>query len=654
MRKITLKRIVLSNWKSLNIDVTFNDSGSTRISGRNGIGKSSLQSAWNWLLTGYTNANAPKNHELYDNRYELSHETPVASVKAWVSIDGIDYTIEKTAQAKFTRKRGSSEYIKDSSDSYKVLVDDIEISATAFSEWVESNFCDIVMLEYALDGTFFTTLAENDKKNARKVLEMLVGEISADDFTGDYSLINSDFAKGYSVDQIIEKTKHQIKPLKDRFEKIPAIIEAKEKSLAELEQEDYDAIKAEIEEKKKSILDIDDAILGRAEAIKPILGQRDAIYEIINSKTLKLNECRNTYLGQHKSAVDALKCEIDRINIENSIKRTRNESAYAELDKNVRELEAVKAELKSANEYRIVLLQRKDEIKSRVFTGEKCHYCNQELPVHMQEELQAQFNKQKNEDLDFVVSSGKSVREKIDMLSAKADELTDIIAKGVQLEELVSTAELEQKLVEKSKSIVPFEATPEYARLTKEIADIESTLPMIPTNDNTALTNTKKVLIDALETLNQRYGLKYKADEHKCEIDALKCELRSIANDIAHLEGVLAKCQEYMEERADIVSNRINDKLDYCKIQMWQMQKNGELAPSCTITDNSGVKYSTLNNSNRIKTCIALQQLFCKHYDIQLPVFVDEASVFSTNNKPVINGQSIFLYASDDNALVVK
>jgi AAA15 family ATPase/GTPase len=125
MKEVILKRIKLSNWKSLNLDVKFNDK-STKISAKNGVGKSSLIAGWNWLLSSYTNAVSPKNHELFDNREELTHETPIAGVKAWISIDDVDYTIEKTAQAKFTRKRGSNEWSKDSSDVYKVYIDEIE------------------------------------------------------------------------------------------------------------------------------------------------------------------------------------------------------------------------------------------------------------------------------------------------------------------------------------------------------------------------------------------------------------------------------------------------------------------------------------------------------------------------------------------------
>ena len=147
MKEIKLKNITLSNWKSLNANVQFNE-GKTIIKGRNGIGKTSLQSAWNWLLSSYTNSTTPKNFELFDNRVELSPDTPIASVIAVVSVDGIEYSLQKTAEAKFTRPRGSSEYVKDKSDTYRYYIDNIEVSATNFTEWVRQNICPDDMLVY--------------------------------------------------------------------------------------------------------------------------------------------------------------------------------------------------------------------------------------------------------------------------------------------------------------------------------------------------------------------------------------------------------------------------------------------------------------------------------------------------------------------------
>lgn len=114
-KKIILRSIELSNWRGQTRKVDFND-GVTTISGVNGSGKSSIFHAWLWLMTSWTSAHDVKNFNLFDNRYEISPETPKASVKAIVSIDGYDYTIEKTAEAKFVRKRGSDIYEKASSD----------------------------------------------------------------------------------------------------------------------------------------------------------------------------------------------------------------------------------------------------------------------------------------------------------------------------------------------------------------------------------------------------------------------------------------------------------------------------------------------------------------------------------------------------------
>ena len=206
MKTVILKELTISNWRSLNLNVRFNGT-SNEIKGANGVGKSSLQNAWNWLLTGYTTPNVPKNHELFDNRIKLTHETPIASVTALISIDGIEYTLQRSAEAKFTRKRGSDTYVKDNSDTYKYYIDNIEYSLTNWNEWLEKNVCDTQMLQYCTDGSFFTTLCEDDMKQGRKVLEVISGEVTQDDFQGDYSCLKEDFAKGYSIEQIEEKTK---------------------------------------------------------------------------------------------------------------------------------------------------------------------------------------------------------------------------------------------------------------------------------------------------------------------------------------------------------------------------------------------------------------------------------------------------------------
>lgn len=652
MKRIVLKKLILCNWKAQNKEVSLNAQKNV-IKGKNGIGKTTLLKGWCWLLTGYTDPYNAKNHELFDNKQELNVNTPIASVKAILEINGLEYTIEKTVKADFVRKKGSDFYTKSPSDKYSFLIDNIEVSATNFTEWVRQNICPDDMLVYCLSGDFFATLCEDDKTKARKVLEQLVGEIKPSDFKGDYSIL-SDMLGKFSIEMIEERTKKEKKPYEDRLALLPKLIEQNENLINEFNKVDFDALFEKMQETKQEIELIDNQMLGKAEAIKPILGQRDAIFEIINSKTLKVNERRNTYLQAHNSLKNELKAKIQAVVHENFLIEKRNNQRKQEYQRNSDLLAFKRLELNTLVCEQDELREERDKVKAMVFSDDKCSYCGQELPIDQLEKAKEKFNIEKTSKIEKIIAKGKLNKQRIEELERHIAELEEIEKKGIEEEPLQKSEILEQELRAVEMSFVPFEETKEYKAMWQEIEDLKTTLPQIPQNDNSELNEAKKTLIAKLEGLNREYGVKDKANELKLEVIELQNEQREVVNKIAYLEGILAKCREWVEERANIISERINGKLEYCQIQMWQTQKNGEKVPACIITSTDGVKYATLNNSNRIKTCISLQQLFCEHFGIEMPIFIDEASVFDTKNLPVVKNQAIYLYASDDNYLVVS
>jgi hypothetical protein len=156
------------------------------------------------------------------------------------------------------------------------------------------------------------------------------------------------------------------------------------------------------------------------------------------------------------------------------------------------------------------------------------------------------------------------------------------------------------------------------------------------------------------EQLNQIIGVQVLMEQAKDEVADMKHELRLLGNDLAQLEGLLDTAKMYIEERADIISFKVNEKLDGCRIRMWDTQKNGERVPSCTITDEWGVKYSTLSGAATIITDIAVQKMFCTHFGVELPIFVDEASIFDSSHLPDGDKQMIYLFASEDKQLKVE
>ena len=650
-RKIILKSLSLSNWRGQNHTIDFSDT--TTISGRNGAGKSSVMKAFYWLLTGFPSPIETKNFNLFDNRLPITPETPKACVKAVLNIDGFDYVIERKAEAKFTRKRGSNEMVKDASDTYGLYIDNIETSATNFNKWINDNICPVEQIVYCLDGGFFTELLAGDKSKARKVLETIVGEITPEDMKGDYSIIAEDM-KRFTVDAIMERTKAELKPWRERLAEIPAIIDSKEVTLAEYMAIDFDAILGEINKAKADIEDLDASILGRGKEIEPIMGERSRILNLVNEKVVAMNKARTTHDASEVAKLVDIKNAIQSIRTDNASIQSRNSMRKMEYESSMRSLEQKKKYLALLESTRESLLKERDEVKAMVFAGETCSYCGQELPYDKMEEAKARFNEKKTRELNNIVAKGKSNNEAIAETRAEIERLSSIVEKRYEEEPLKSLVELEAEYARIRESIVPFESTEEYSRMKKEIEDLEATMPEIPSNDTSVLTNAKKVLMDTLEGLNRRYGLKTKADEIRKEIENLRVELRSVGSEIARLEGKIDKCKEYIQEKADVISFRVNGRLNDCVIDMWSTQKDGTLVPDTVLRGKDGVKFGSLNFAQQIKAKLEMQRLFLSHYGISLPLWVDESSCFDSSNKPSFDNQTIFLYASDSPFLVVE
>ena len=604
-------------------------------------------------MKGFPSPIETKNFNLFDNRLPITPETPKACVKAVLNIDGFDYVIERKAEAKFTRKRGSNEMVKDASDTYGLYIDNIETSATNFNKWINDNICPVEQIVYCLDGGFFTELLAGDKSKARKVLETIVGEITPEDMKGDYSIIAEDM-KRFTVDAIMERTKAELKPWRERLAEIPAIIDSKEVTLAEYMAIDFDAILGEINKAKADIEDLDASILGRGKEIEPIMGERSRILNLVNEKVVAMNKARTTHDASEVAKLVDIKNAIQSIRTDNASIQSRNSMRKMEYESSMRSLEQKKKYLALLESTRESLLKERDEVKAMVFAGETCSYCGQELPYDKMEEAKARFNEKKTRELNNIVAKGKSNNEAIAETRAEIERLSSIVEKRYEEEPLKSLVVLEAEYARIRESIVPFESTEEYSRMKKEIEDLEATMPEIPSNDTSVLTNAKKVLMDTLEGLNRRYGLKTKADEIRKEIESLRVELRSVGSEIARLEGKIDKCKEYIQEKADVISFRVNGRLNDCVIDMWSTQKDGTLVPDTVLRGKDGVKFGSLNFAQQIKAKLEMQRLFLSHYGISLPLWVDESSCFDSSNKPSFDNQTIFLYASDSPFLVVE
>ena len=651
MKEIIIKELRISNFKGQN-RVFYPNKDKTFVKGANGIGKTTLYKAFCWLLTSYTDASNGRNHELYDSRLELTPNTPQAIVVAILSIDGVDYKIERRAKAKFTRKRGSDEWVKDSSDGYTLLIDDIEVSATNFNEWIENTICQSEIIPYMLMGERFANLTIDDKKAARKLLEQIADVVSLSDMKGDYSNIVNDLKK-YSIEHVSERYKTQLKPLTQRLVALDAIIGEKQTELASFNEPRFKELKQLIDEKNLELSEVNNSIANYESSLEPIASKREELIKEIHSKSVLLGDLRIEYNSERDKALREIERKIKDVDYNNESIRRQNEQNKNEYDYICTTLESELKSLQWLKERREILLDRRSEAKARIFNHSVCAYCGQELPFDDIEREREKFNRQKQEDLDSIIAEGKAVKERIELVTNNVKHLTEKKECGFAVVPLESKDELLEQYDAVKATYLPFENTIECQKLSQEIDDIKKqALELTPKPTN--LTEKQKALIKELEELNQQYGQIAMKDSIERNIEALVNEKRNLASEIVRLECCICELNKYEEERANIISDNINNKLKDCKIVMYSRQKDGSLKPDCVIVNNDGVKYATLNNSARIATCLSIQRMFCEHFGVNLPIFVDECSIFDSNHTPKFDAQMIYLLASNDNTLIVE
>lgn len=639
MKTIKLKKLTLQDWRAQSKVVEFTDN--TEIRGYNKSGKSSVYNAFLWLLTGADDMDR-MNYNLFDNTIEQTHDTSkVASVEGVFEIDGVKYTLKRTAEIGWTRKKGHDEYERKGSDNYKFYIDGIERNAGEYKKSVEELFAPIDKLKIMLNLQYFLRL---DWKQMRKQLEDMVGEITMDDFKGDYSDILNDLKK-YSPEEVKTSYKAKIKPIKQSIESLPITISTLKSSLPDIS--DLDEVQQDIEDAKSQIEMIDKQLSGSNEAMQEQIAKRNAELAKIAELQEQFDEAKRAKNNEHINQLNKLGAKIAEIVGRNNqiiIENTRNKETISRAEKSLSE---AKNKLEKLTEYRLTLLKQNEEVKQMQFMDDKCPYCGQMLPEEKLEETRAKFNERKEAKHQSIVAEGKANNQKIADCKKDIEALQEIIEKGYVEKPFEDDSELQKEMHDLKANFVPYEETTEGKEKAAQIAILTSNLPSFEQSDNTALINTKKSLLNDIQELSKQLGKKDEYDKQMATIQCKQKELKDSAAELARLEGLLSKVNQYEREKAQIISDRVNDKFDYIKVEMTEVNKSGELVDTCRILDADGVNASVTNFASQARCGIDISTAFCKFYGVNLPMFIDFAESICEDNYPDTDRQTIKLIVDD-------
>ena len=655
MKNIILKEITLENWRAQNAHYVFGDN-ENKISGRNKSGKSSIYAAWNWLLTGYTDANSPANSRLFDDRVEITPETPIASVTAIVSINGEDYKICRTAKAKFVRERGADTYKKASSDEYSYLIDNIERSASDFKEWLNENIAPDDMLRYVLDGRVFINLCFADKKKARMLIERVVGTVSREEMKGDYTEIEEDL-KRYTLDEIEERCKNMSGGINQRLNEIPSLIKSREAEISEIEQTDFEGNEKEIAKLEQERTDLDKRMTNLSERIRP---QMDVKYKAERDKQMRQDVYDKAYLEWTRS----FEARKQQLNSEINAIRQQNEKSQQAYDKALRDIENAKTqkqfktrELEVATNKRLSLLKERDDEKARVFDTSTaiCPYCGHQLDGDKLQEEVNKFEAKRRQAIDEIVVKGKATAETIKRLEEEIKNLGATI--NTPLPEVIkqSTEDLEKQFLGLSATNISKEAFNATEQGKALLADIEAVvIPEVVMPDNSEIVAAKKEVNDKLTPLYERRGLKSRLQSLKKGIEVLRTEQKEKGSELAKYERQRQLVKNYKQEQMEILGHKVNDGLKFSRIECWSQQKDGTMIADLVIKDAQGVAFAVTNNASRIITTCDIQRFFCEKLNINAPVWIDESSALDSENLPSYEGCQTFYMFRADTALTIE
>lgn len=644
MRKARIKKLTLENWRAQNRIIDFTDK--TIIRGANGAGKSTITDAFFWLLTGFDAQNR-SNYDLYNNTLDFSPENAIpAVVEGIFEIDGLEYKFRREAKQKWTRPRGQEDYVKAKSDDYTYYIDGLAVNAKMYNQRVVAVFADIDKLKLMLNVRYYQLL---DWKELRKQFADMAGNVSAEELKGDYSKINplieryenDPMYKDHAAEAVKEMLRQQLLPLQKKLKSIESEIDGMKELMPDLG--DIDEAKTEIAEKQARIEAIDKEIVGMGDANKPYIEKRNAELMAIAEKKREMEIARQEWDAKQNEPINELRKQLLDIQSENHKIGNANNSAKQRKASIERQIEAAKQQFEYFDKERDRLKAEKEEAQGRIFDeNQACPTCGQSYPYEKIAMLKAEFYDKRDKDVAAIIERGKKVR-------AMRDEQTEIISKlekelsGIEFKPLLDATSIEVEIEEARAMARHFDDT----AFKTDIKSMEDNLTVVPDVNSTPLLDEKRRLNNEIRELQKIAAKEVVYESNKDKIAIKECDKHDMGVEVARLEGLIAKCVEREREWASIVRDRANKYLKYCKVEMTEISKSGELSDICTITID-GVDASVANTARQIIAGVDIANAFQQYAGIEIPLFIDNAEQICDCNLPTVENQLVLTYVDEN------
>lgn len=670
--KMRIKKLILDNFKGVSHKEYNLDSLLVRIFGMNAKGKTTIATAWYWLM-------CDKDYELTSNPAisPLGVEECIPTVTAVLDVNGEEKVITKAQKRKVSKPDGNGISKVSLMNTYEInSVPKAERDFKAYLEDLGLQFDNFLVCSHP---DVFTGQKQADM---RSILFKMASNKTDYDIAG-MSNDTSDVEKllsSYTMQEIEAMNKASKKKADEQVESIPNQIVGLEKAKVDIDVAELNLAKNSLNEQ---ISELDKKISDASKALDD-LGQKElqlkfdinAHEEEANRSLLKERRELSAKIDDTEFSIDKAQSELERSR--GKIKTQQDivalsEKRRAELNVEWEEVKGLvfdgKAYLFDEEKWKfddsdVVCIQcgqtlPSGEIEQRRVDFEQRKDISRQAAAVQMEEARKEFEEDKKQRLKIVESMGSECKNTI----VKAnEEINGLVAVNALLENELQEyrAELES-LKSKFKSMpekVDLTSDSSYSDLNSKLAKIQNKIEQLKSSDSIAdeLKTEKEQLQIELNSVHEQLG---KASNN-IVIDEQIVDLREKQRDYeqqkSDAEKILHQLSLVSKRKNTLLVDEVNKHFSIVKWKLFDYQKNGEYKEVCVPYVEIGGKNLEFNDSMntglRIRAKLDICNSFQKFFGMSVPVFLDNAESINGFNLPVLlDTQLITLCVSEDKEL---
>lgn len=666
-----LKSLHLENFKGAK-DKIYKFGKTTRVSGMNRLGKTTIATAWFWLL-------ADKNYELVSNPNIRPDDVEecVPTVTAVLDVDGKEIAIAKMQKRKVGKPDANGISKVTITNTYEInSVPKTERDFRADLEELGLSFDNFLVCSHP---DVFTRQKQADM---RKVLFKLASaktdvEIAA------MSKDTKDVAKlleAYKYEEIEAMNNASKKKAVEQLDAIPNQIVGLEKAKVDVDVAEQELAKADLERK---ISEVDQKIACAGNAVESLRQEEMQLQFDMSGIMQTMNRELSNQRNNIEVGLFGCTTELDRFKPTISLKEKQ-------IDDNAKAIADADAERKKLGEqYNFEKAKAFDEIpylfdESKWVFDESttvCSLCGQALPAEKIEQLKADFETrkefakadaarrladaknnfiaQKNSNLEEIKEKGFTKKNLIEELTKKnADLNTEVDTLKKQEQEGAARKEELSKQLSEIPSEADYSQNEEYVKLNARHNEVLAEIERLQAADDAEIVASLKIekedLKSQLEEINKiiaQAANNVRIDE---QIADMQKKQREYEQAKADAEKILHQLKEVSKRKNELLVEEINQHFGIVSWKLFDYQKNGEYKEVCVPMVDGKEFGVTTNTGREIQAKLDICNSFQRFFDMYVPIFLDGAESLNNEYIPAVDTQLILLSVSEDKQLKVE